>query len=68
MSKNLLVSVLGNRKSGKSHTWNTLFGKTVRTGGEVRKLYLSDTEYVEVFPWCQQRTNFLLKFWGKRAT
>jgi len=28
----LLVGVLGNRKAGKSHTWNTLFGRTVRRG------------------------------------
>lgn len=45
----LLVSVLGNRDSGKSHTWNTLFGSTVRTGKEERRLYFNDCEYVKVF-------------------
>jgi hypothetical protein len=49
MSRNLLVSVLGNRNSGKSHTWNTLFNRTVNTGKRLRKLYLTDSEYVEVF-------------------
>ena len=49
MSKNLLISVLGNRESGKTHTWNTLFNRTVRTGNELRKLHLTDSEYVEVF-------------------
>src|SRR5216683_5668480 len=46
---NLVVGVLGNRNSGKSHTWNTLFGRRVRTGGRIRRLYVTDTEYVEVF-------------------
>ena len=45
----LLVSVLGNRDSGKSHTWNTLFNSTVRTGKEERRLYFNDCEYVKVF-------------------
>ena len=45
----LLVSVLGNWNSGKSHTWNTLFGSTVRTGKEERRLYFNDCEYVTVF-------------------
>lgn len=45
----LLVSVLGNQNSGKSHTWNTLFGSTVRTGKEERRLYFNDCEYVIVF-------------------
>ena len=49
MSENLLISVLGNRNSGKSYTWNTLFKQTVRTGTELRRLYLTDNEYVEVF-------------------
>lgn len=46
---NLLIAVLGNRDSGKSHTWNTLFETTVRTSKDVRKLYFNDFEYVEVF-------------------
>jgi hypothetical protein len=45
----LLMGVLGNRNSGKSHTWNTLFGRTVRTGGEPRHLTLRPGECVEVF-------------------
>jgi hypothetical protein len=45
----LLVSVLGSRDSGKSHTWNTLFGSTVRTRKEERRLCLNDCEYVNVF-------------------
>jgi hypothetical protein len=49
MRKNLFVGVLGNRKSGKNRTWNTLFGKSVRTGSKLRNLYLSESEYVKVF-------------------
>lgn len=49
MSENLLVAVIGNRNSGKSSTWNELFGRDVRTGTELRKLYLNSNEYVEVF-------------------
>jgi len=45
----LMVGVLGNRNSGKSHTWNMLFGRTVRTGGEPRLLTLRPGERVEVF-------------------
>jgi len=45
----LLVSVLGNRDSGKSHTWNTLFGAIVKTGKEERHLYFNDCEFVKVF-------------------
>ncbi len=49
MKTNLVVSVLGNRNSGKSSTWNALFGQTVRTGSQIRRLYLTATEYIEVF-------------------
>lgn len=49
MSDKLVISALGNRNSGKSHTWNTLFRRPVRTGRRMRRLYLSATEYVEVF-------------------
>jgi hypothetical protein len=49
MSKNLVVAVVGNRNSGKSATWNALFGRTVRTGSEIRRLFLRGNEYVEVF-------------------
>jgi hypothetical protein len=49
MKNNLVVGVLGHRKSGKSSTWNALFGREVRTGENIRQLYLTDTEYVDVF-------------------
>jgi hypothetical protein len=49
VSKNLLVGILGNRDSGKTTTWNSLFGKVVHTGKQERRLYISETEYVMVF-------------------
>ena len=49
MSHRLFVGVLGNRRSGKSHTWNTLFGSTVRTGTQPRTLTLAPRECVDVF-------------------
>ncbi len=51
MANNLVVAVLGNRNSGKSRTWNSLFrkGRSVKTGPRMRKLFLTDTQYVEVF-------------------
>lgn len=48
MSK-LLIAVIGKRNSGKSSTWNSLFGRTVKTGTRLKKLYLTQTEYVNVF-------------------
>jgi hypothetical protein len=45
----LAVCVVGHQKSGKSKTWNTLFGKRVRTSGEVRHLPLGGGECAEVF-------------------
>lgn len=45
----LFVSVLGNRNSGKSTTWNTLFGGNVRTGQQTRQLPLYGGECVDVF-------------------
>lgn len=45
----LVVTTLGNRNSGKSRTWNTLFGNTVRTGKSERKLYLNKAQYVSAF-------------------
>lgn len=48
-SKKLLIGILGNASSGKTHTWNTLFGREVRTGKNLRRLYFNDTEYVNVF-------------------
>lgn len=49
MGDRLFVAVLGNRNSGKSTTWNTLFGGTVRTGKHPRHLSLRPGECVEVF-------------------
>lgn len=50
MNENLLVGLLGGRKSGKSYTWNALFNKQeVKTGKNLRRLYLNDFEYVNVF-------------------
>lgn len=50
MNENLLIGILGSRKSGKSFTWNTLFNKReVKTGKNLRRLYLNETEYVNVF-------------------
>ena len=45
----LLVAALGNQNSGKSHTWNALFGHTVKTGQHERPLPLGNNEYVNVF-------------------
>jgi len=47
MADKLAVIVLGHRSAGKSTTWYTLFGRTVRTGEH--ELYLTEREYVEVF-------------------
>lgn len=49
MSDRLLIAVLGNRDSGKSKTWNSLFGNTVKTGKNTRHLYLNDAQWVDVF-------------------
>lgn len=50
MTDRLLVSVLGNRNSGKSRTWNALFEGTVKTGTRLRRLYLNKAQWVdEVF-------------------
>lgn len=49
MTDRLLVGVLGNRNSGKSETWNTLFGRIVRTGKSPRPLELRSGECVETF-------------------
>lgn len=45
----LAVTTLGNRNSGKSRTWNTLFGATVKTGKLERKLYLNKAQFLNVF-------------------
>ena len=49
MNSRLLIGVLGNRNSGKSHTWNELFGSTVRTGKHRRQLALFPGKCVDVF-------------------
>jgi len=49
MSDRLLIAVLGNRDSGKSKTWNALFGSTVKTGKNIRSLYLNRAQAAEVF-------------------
>lgn len=49
MSDRLLIATLGNRDSGKSTTWNSLFGSTVKTGKNIRPLYLNGAQWVEVF-------------------
>lgn len=49
MTKRLLIGVLGHKNAGKSWTWKTLFGKTVKTSTRERKLWLSEAEWVNVF-------------------
>lgn len=49
MGDRLFVAVLGNRNSGKTTTWNTLFGRIVKTGKQSRSLALRPGECVEVF-------------------
>lgn len=48
-SDRLLVGVLGERNAGKSRTWNTLFGRPVKTGDTSRQLELRRGEAVDVF-------------------
>lgn len=47
MKDRLLVVVMGNRNSGKSTTWTTLFERSVKTGKESRFLYLNKAQWVE---------------------
>jgi len=49
MKNNLVIGLLGHRNSGKSSTWNELFQRTVKTGTEIRRLYLTKSKYIEVF-------------------
>lgn len=49
MADRLFVAVLGHRRSGKSTTWNALFGHKVNTGTHSRMLQLRQGECVEVF-------------------
>ncbi len=45
----LFVGVLGHQNSGKSETWNRLFGKTVRRGRNSRPLTVGNRECADVF-------------------
>ncbi|MEF3311473.1 hypothetical protein PV433_21565 [Paenibacillus sp. GYB004] len=47
----MLIAVLGNRNSGKSTTWQTLFNdRNVRTAQKsLRQLHFNDQEYTNVF-------------------
>ncbi len=49
MADKLVVAVLGNQKSGKSFTWNTLFGRVVRTSKYERRLWFNECDWVNVF-------------------
>ena len=49
MTDKLLVAAMGHRNSGKSTTWNTLFGSEVRTGTKVRTLEVGKGEAIKVF-------------------
>jgi hypothetical protein len=49
MADRLFVGVLGHQNSGKSRTWNELFGTTVHTGKYPRMLELRRAECVKVF-------------------
>jgi ribosome biogenesis GTPase A len=42
MIERLFVAVIGSQNSGKSTTWNTLFGREVKTGKQPRTLRLHD--------------------------
>ena len=45
MDEKLLIGILGKSKSGKSYTWDKLFGRNVKTGKNLRRLYFDDIEY-----------------------
>ena len=49
MADRLFVAVIGSRNSGKSTTWNRLFGGTVKTGKWARTLSLGGGRSTEVF-------------------
>ncbi len=49
MADKLLIGILGKRGAGKSFTWNSAFKHPVRTGKHLRKYYVSENEYVNVF-------------------
>ncbi len=49
MTDRLIIGVVGNKNSGKSLTWNNLFGRVVQTGRYERQLWLSQSEWISVF-------------------
>lgn len=49
MKSKLLIGILGKSKSGKSHTWDILFGHAVKTGKYPRRLFFNETEYTNIF-------------------
>lgn len=49
MKNNLVIGLLGKPGAGKSYIWSKLFGRDVKTGKKLRKLYFNEKEYVEVF-------------------
>ena len=49
MTERIAILVLGNRNSGKTRTWKTLFGGPVKTGKEIRHLTLRKPECVDAF-------------------
>jgi hypothetical protein len=49
MARRLFVGVLGKRKAGKTTTFDTLFGREVRTRGRPEVLPLGGGEYVDVY-------------------
>jgi len=48
MKERLFVAVIGERNAGKSTTWNTLFGGTVKTGKKSRRLKAFAADSVDV--------------------
>jgi hypothetical protein len=70
MKGKIVIAVLGNRNSGKSTTWYELFGEKVRTGRRVRRLYLTESEFVEVFVVSgspEERDAYVGKIIGKQS-
>lgn len=48
MDNKLLIAILGNAASGKTTTWNTLFGRKVHTGKNLRNIEINGVK-VPVF-------------------
>jgi hypothetical protein len=50
MDQKLMIGILGNVKSGKTHTWNLLFNKrSVKTSSKTRRLYFDENTWIDVF-------------------